>query len=188
MLRFIGRISFPIFAFLLVEGFLHTHDRRKYGLRLFLFALISELPWNFVHTGTWLYEKQNVFFTLLFGYLALCVIRRLEEDGTVNNEILVFALAGLLAITMVFKADYGCGGFGFILMLYFLREQALFRAIVGSCILPNHWKEGLAFLFIGLYNGERGFQKGKALSLMFYMIYPLQLVLFYLIRKNAAGF
>ena len=188
VLRFIGRISFPIFAFLLVEGFLHTRDRRNYGLRLFLFALISELPWNLVHTGTWLYEKQNVFFTLFFGYLALCVIRCLEEDGSDNNEILILALVGLLAITMVFKADYGCGGFGFILMLYFLREQALFRAVVGSCILPNRWKEGLAFLFIGLYNGERGFLKTKAASLIFYVIYPLQLCIFYLIRKNTTGF
>lgn len=59
--RDIGRAAFPIFCFLLVEGFLHTHNRRKYGRNLFLFACISEIPWNFMFTNTWRYEKQNVF-------------------------------------------------------------------------------------------------------------------------------
>ena len=72
--RDIGRIAFPIFCFLLIEGFLHTRNRWRYGRNLFLFALISEIPWNFMFADTWTYAKQNVFFTLFLGYLGFCVI------------------------------------------------------------------------------------------------------------------
>ena len=60
----IGRWAFPIFAFLIVEGFLHTHGRKKDGLNLLFFALISEIPFNLVNVNDFFYSKQNVFFTL----------------------------------------------------------------------------------------------------------------------------
>lgn len=80
VMRDVGRAAFPIFCFLLVEGFLHTHNRFKYGRNLLIFACISEIPWNFAQNGTLLYpDKQNVFFTLFLGYLAFCLVEHFEK-------------------------------------------------------------------------------------------------------------
>ena len=102
--RDIGRAAFPIFCFLLVEGFLHTHNRKKYGLNLFLFACISEIPWNFMFTNTWRYEKQNVFFTLFLGYLAFCALEYFWD----NQKMQLVCVLALLTVSVFLKADYGC--------------------------------------------------------------------------------
>jgi hypothetical protein len=80
LMHYIGRTAFPLFAFLITEGFTHTHDRKKYGINLFIFALISEIPWNLAHTGDLFYARQNVFFTLLLGYLGLCTLEYYKDD------------------------------------------------------------------------------------------------------------
>lgn len=107
--RDIGRAAFPIFCFLLVEGFLHTHNRKKYGLNLFLFACISEIPWNFMFTNTWRYEKQNVFFTLFLGYLAFCALEYFWD----NQKMQLVCVLALLTVSVFLKADYGWRGFVF---------------------------------------------------------------------------
>lgn len=187
VMRFVGRLAFPIYAFLLVEGFLHTHDRKKYGVRLFLFALLSELPWNLEHTGTWHYVGQNVFFTLLLGYLGLCAVERMKAPEAKRGRCAAM-LFGLLAVSAVLRADYGCSGYGFIIMLYLLREQPLYQALVGSCFLSSRWQAGLAFIPINLYNGERGFIRGRFLQLAFYALYPLHMLLLYCIRLRTIGY
>ena len=179
ILRLIGRIAFPIFAFLIVEGFLHTHDRKRYGLNLLLFAFLSEIPFNLVHSGTWHYPVQNVFFTLFLGYLGLCAIEYYKDDG----KRLLAALVGLLALSVLLRSDYGCSGYGFILLLYALRKNKILQAIIGSCVLWTRWVAGLAFIPINMYNGKRGFVKGPVAKYFFYLFYPLHLLIIYYLRK-----
>ena len=113
LMRKVGRLAFPIYCFLLVEGFLHTHDRRKYGLNLLAFALISEIPWNLEHTGALYCPSQNVFFTLFLGYAGMCCIEELKERPLEQ----LISLIALVLVAMNLKADYGTGGFAFILVM-----------------------------------------------------------------------
>ena len=138
----IGRWAFPLFAFLIVEGFLHTHNRKRYGINLLGFALISEIPFNLVHVNRFFWPVQNVFFTLLLGYLGLCVIERNKEDF----KNLAKYLIPLFLASIVLRSDYGCIGFGFILMLYLLRNNKLLMSIVGTGALPSTIFSGMAYI------------------------------------------
>ena len=184
MMRKIGRLAFPIFAFLLVEGFLHTRNRKRYGISLLLFALISEIPWNLEHTGTIFYEKQNVFFTLFLGYMGLCAYEYFQ--GQICRQVL--SVFSLYLLTMFMKSDYGLTGFGFIILMYAVREQKLLRAVLGCCFLSSTWVGGLAFIPISLYNGKRGFIRSPILKYAFYAFYPVHILVLYYIKLRTAGY
>ena len=75
-----GRLAFPIFAFMAVEGYFHTHSFRKYALRLALFALLSEVPFDLMYGGTWFYPvHQNVIWTLLLGLLGIHLMETVRK-------------------------------------------------------------------------------------------------------------
>ena len=151
LMRAIGRMAFPIFSFLLIEGFIHTSNRFKYGRNLFLFALLSEIPFDLARHGAIFSPGQNVFFTLFLAYLAICAIHYLK-DKTLPLAVSLFSL---LIISIFLNADYGCNGFGFILILYLL----------------------------SMYNVKRGFIKGKFAKYLFYIYYPLHLLIIYFIIR-----
>ena len=182
LMRCIGRLAFPLFAFLLVEGFLHTHDRMKYGRNLLLFALLSEIPFDLVRRGCLFATGQNVFFTLFLGFLALYAVDRWEsgKDSAVRLAIILFSLIG---IGILFHTDYGSTGVSFILLLYILRQNRIFQAAIGCCFLGTRWIAGLAFIPINLYNARRGFIQGHIGKYLFYIFYPLHLLAIYLIRR-----
>ncbi|MBO7319578.1 MAG: hypothetical protein J6V06_06130, partial [Clostridia bacterium] len=77
----IGRMAFPIFAFQIAEGFVHTKNFKKYALRLLGFALITELPFNLFYSSRWFNPyHQNVLFTLLLGLMAIKVLDNLKKN------------------------------------------------------------------------------------------------------------
>lgn len=177
--RDIGRVAFPIYCFLLIEGFLHTRNRFRYGRNLLLFALISEIPWNFMFADTWTYQKQNVFFTLFLGYLACWAIEYFWE----NQLLTLLSVLALLGASLLLNADYGWRGFIFIVIMYVLRTDKPAQAIVGSCWLYYEWKACFAFLSINMYNGKRGFIQGKWAKYFFYAFYPLHITILVLLRR-----
>lgn len=181
LMRCIGRLAFPLFAFLLVEGFLYTHDRMKYGRNLLVFALISEIPFDLVRRGSMFAAGQNVFFTLFLGFLALYAVDRWEscKDSALRLTAILLSLIG---IGILFHTDYGSTGVGFILLLYVLRHHRVFQAAIGWCYLPMRWVAGLAFVPINLYNTRRGFIQGPIGKYLFYVFYPLHLLVIYLLR------
>ena len=179
LMRAVGRMAFPIFAFLITEGFVHTRSRRNYGLNLLLFAIISEIPFNLASGGALLYHRQNVFFTLLLGYISLCCIERYKSGGEWRELFYVFVL---FVVSIFLKADYGCFGYGFIILLYMLRSNKIIMSVVGACVLPSRWIAGLAFVPICFYNGKRGFATGLFSKYLFYIFYPLHLLVIYILK------
>ena len=93
VLRFTGRLAFPLFCFLLVEGFVHTRDVKKYVRRLFLFALISEVPFDLAFFRTpFDPSAQNVYWTLALGVLAMAGLKHFEKpDGSASWKGLLCA-------------------------------------------------------------------------------------------------
>ncbi len=180
LLRGFGRIAFPIFCFLLAEGFRHTRDPRRYALSLFLFALISEAPYDLFNCGTLPFERQNVFFTLLLGHLGIWCLKRFRQTPLPSSLTLI--ALGICAAKL--NADYGWKGFLLILLLYLLAEQPMVQAFAGITLLG--WPGGVAcaFPFLNLYNGERGFVRGKAAKYFFYCFYPVHLTILWLLHRH----
>lgn len=171
--RLIGRVAFPIFCFLLVEGFLHTKDVKKYAVRLFAFALISEIPFDLALFGEWFaLQYQNVYFTLLLGLLAMVGIQKAGTNlwKSAASVIVCCGAAFLL------KSDYDVFGVFLIVLLYVLRNRPVHRTVFGCIAVGWEITAPLAFIPINMYNGTRGKWN---LKYLFYAFYPLHLLLLY---------
>lgn len=176
----IGRIAFPLFAFLLVEGFVHTGNLKKYMLRMFIFACISEIPYDLAMQETWLeFSRQNTIWTLTLGLLMLALCRKCKYS--------VWAVAGIAVVccaaAALLRFDYGAGGIVLILILYFLRDRQWLKylAMLGLSVL---WFGGteiaamISIIFMLAYNGKHG----KNMKYMFYWFYPVHLAVLFFIK------
>ena len=181
-MRYVGRLAFPIFGFLIVEGFLHTRNVKKYMGRLLLFALISEIPYDLVRYNTLVYrDRQNIFFTLLLALICICAMHTFQERIEPTGAVLL--AVGALAHYVV-KPEYGIGGIAMILCFYLFRtlkaEMFLSVAAINICCYGNIQQAGvLALVPIWFYNGTRG----PSAKYFFYLFYPVHLLALYLIRR-----
>lgn len=182
ILRGIGRIGFPIFVFLLIEGFLHTRNVYKYALRLGIFALVSEVPFDLAFAGKLFYpDYQNVFVTLLIGLFVMIAYRAIEEKLNCSKGIkgILYLLALLLGagLAMLLKTDYDGIGIVCIMVIYLFRKNRGNQLLAGSLVFMWEVPAPFAFIPIAFYNGKRGLR----MKYFFYAFYPVHLFLLYLI-------
>ena len=180
--RIIGRLAFPIYCFLLVEGAVHTRNMKKYILRMSIFALISEVPFDLAFYHRLVYTgHQNVFFTLGLGLLAIWFLEHPIEQLDIPDvlyKLLVIIAAGLIA--EFFNTDYGFTGIAVICIFYYLRGQPQLKYPIAAILLAAmggvEVYAVLALIPILLYNGQRGRQT-KVMQYGFYIFYPAHLLL-----------
>lgn len=188
-MRALGRMAMPLFAFCVAEGYCHTRDRRRYLLRLGLFALISEIPFDLVTAGRVLeFGHQNIMASFFWAVLALLVrealLARLPGKG---GKLLSFALLAVFWVASLFLGlDCTMVSVGLVILFVLLHDRPLpLRCALGMgfyLLLRNKglYLFGLAgFLPLLFYNGERG----RGLKWLFYGFYPGHLLLIWLIRS-----
>lgn len=201
----VGRLTFPIFAFLITEGYRHTSNIKRYKLRLLLFALISEIPFNWMLAAGPIYPfHQNTLFTLLLGLMAIDAIEKGKICEKPLKSWLLQIVVPLLCIALggVCFTDYNWVGVvtiigfylldgyklpQFILLLYlnqFVLGGRVFPLFGGAIELQMQALAVLALPLIWLYNGEKGkdlFIAGKRVRIG-YWFYPAHLVILCLLR------
>ena len=179
-LRCIGRLAFPIYCFLLVEGFHHTRNVMKYITRLGIFAVISEVPFDLCFEGKlWDPGHQNVYISLLMGVTLLAILERI---GGITLKLLV--IASFCITAQEIHCDYRYIGILMVLFFELYRETPLMKNftqllcnIKFSSLLQNAGI--LALIPIALYNGK----KGPSMKYFFYAVYPVHLLIFYFIAR-----
>lgn len=208
-MTYIGRMAFPIFAFQIAEGFVHTSSFKKYALRLSVFALVTEIPFNLFYCSRWFNPyHQNVLFTLLLGLLAIYVLDNLKKNFKGKNiafSLLWIALISVAA-TLGF-ADYGFLGMLTVVMFYILRDFPFaWLAQLAAMVLINVvFFEGqvapvelfgktfeipyqgfavFSLVPIWLYGGRKG-KSSKIMQYGFYAFYPVHMLVLYLIKTFA---
>lgn len=199
-LNCIGRFAFPVFAFQIGEGYVHTHNLKKYFLRLFVFALVSQVPFMLFLSTFFSGFKLNIFFTLIFGLLAILIFDKFDKVKCANKSthfmyqfcgvviaILISALASFL------HTDYGYFGvltifvfylfrehkvlmnFAFVLLVLFYYGKNLFLHF--STYLPFAICSALSLVFIDFYNHK----KGRDMKYFLYFFYPLHLIVLWIL-------
>ncbi len=211
----VGRITFPIFAFMIVEGYYHTKDIKKYLLRILIFAFISEIPFDLMIASTVFYPfYQNVMWTFLISLSAITLIEKIKNKYQNNNIVIFFSTGGIVILAyllgMALFVDYFGYGILTVFTFYFFRKknwwsilaQILILSFVNIFLLgrysipltyigefefPVQSMAMLSLPLIWLYNGKRGYHN-KFIKYSFYVFYPLHMLILAIIVLFGYGY
>lgn len=190
--EYLGRLSFPLFAFLIVEGYTHTSNLKKYYKRLFIFGLISQVPFMFFRTLVGEWKMLNIMFTLLFGLICINTYDKIKK-----KYISIPIVIAIIFLGQILKVDYEWFGVATVFIMYLLRNNKKLLPLVYGIIIFIYYysivgseyilltRNVLLMLFtwsstfiINMYNGE----KGKSIKYFFYWFYPVHMLIVYLLH------
>ena len=174
ILNVVGRIAFPIFAFTLSEGYVHTRSLKKYLLRLFIFAVSIQMPSVLLGYN----YPMNIFFTLFLGLLSIYIFS-LKKISIILKIILI---EFILFFSQKFKLDYGMYGILLIMNFSIFRNDK-FKILMNFLVLnifnmifpkvfdlvDTQFFSLISLVFIFMYNGK----KGRSMKYFFYLFYPI---------------
>lgn len=185
LMRGFGRIAFPIFCFLIVEGYYHTRDVKKYMIRLAGFALVSEIPFDICfYQKPFYWQHQNVFFTLALGLITIYAIDEVKKRFSasyIKALVLQFTVI-ILAMTAAWflSTDYSMLGI-LIIIAFYVGRGNIIQIAISICIVTLYLGNTfqlyslLALIPIYLYNGK----KGPSMRYVFYVFYPAHMLILY---------
>ena len=183
ILNVVGRIAFPIFAFTLSEGYVHTRSLKKYLFRLFIFAVSIQMP-----SILFGYDySMNIFFTLFLGLLSIYIFNLKK----INIILKIILIGFVLFFSQKFKLDYGIYGILVIINFNIFRNNK-FKILMNFLVLniynvifpkvfdlPDTQLFSLiSLVFIFMYNGE----KGRSMKYFFYLFYPIHFFILEVIK------
>ena len=184
----VGMVPISIFAYLLVQGVVHTSSMRRYALSVLAFALISEVPYDLaVYGRTWSWESQNPLWTVFITLTALWLMRYAEGRGAMTYVLSAVAALGGCLWTVLFRCKFG---WGFVLIasaLYLLRGHRALSLIAGMGASLSYLAPAMGFIFIAFSNGERRPGGGLLGKYAYYVYYPVILLLLALWARIQQG-
>ncbi len=192
-LRVIGRLSFPIFAYMIAEGCRYTKNRVRYLSTLAGLAIVCQTA-NFIATRS-LYQCVLITFSISVA-LIFCIDRYLEKKTAARLFLALFAVTAAVFVTVClpvllkgrgFEVDYGVFGTLLPVAVYFARGKiqklvccAVLLSALAMTLGTRQWLGLLALPLLFLYNGKRG---KLNLKYLFYIFYPCHLAVIYLIQS-----
>lgn len=189
LLRIIGRLAFPLYVFLLVEGFVHTRNHTRYFLRLLTGVVLAELPYDWMLHGGFSWASQSVMVTLLLGFLALTVM---EKCGSIYWKPV--AALPFLILAELACCDYGWQGVLLVVLFavsreYYARNIIRFGGMLvifhtmpsvllplGNMGIPLQALGALSILFIASYDGRK-LTDSRPVQWAFYLFYPVHMLI-----------
>ena len=180
-MAYIGRIAFPIFSFQIVQGYLHTKNLKKYILRLFIVAIISQIPY-------YLYFRNgvlNVLFTFILGLLCIYTYEKFAKKSKFLTSMVILLI---MLLSNYFNCDYSYYGISIILVFYIFRSNKIIMSISFLIVSAIYYIIKYSFFsttnFILLYcfcalslipcllyNGKQG----PKIKYLFYLFYPVHI-------------
>ena len=183
ILNVVGRIAFPIFAFTLSEGYVHTRSLKKYLFRLFIFAVSIQMP-----SILFGYDySMNIFFTLFLGLLSIYIFNLKK----INIILKIILIGFVLFFSQKFKLDYGMYGILLIMNFNIFRDYK-FKILMNFLVLnifnmifpkvfdlvDTQFFSLISLVFIFMYNGK----KGRSMKYFFYLFYPIHFFILEVIK------